>query len=314
MAIEQEYCGARGRNYFKEDQLAQKLLKEILPESIRAETFERLEKFGELCGGKIASLVEAAHQDGKYAALKKYDRWGKRIDKVLYCPEQLEARRLALKAGVLPPTPLIERMTMAYLLNQNGEGGITCPLAMTDGLADLLEERGSDEQKQKYLPLLRDPATQTPLTGGQFVTEQQGGSNVSENETLAEEAPDGTWRLTGLKWFCSNPGELWVTTAKPKGSSHVGLFLVPRRLPGGELNEAHILRLKDLSGTRGKATAEVEYRGARAEMIGRPLQGISILLSSVLKTSRIHVAAASLGFIRRAYWEPGASYQRISKR
>ena len=226
------------------------------------------------------------HHDENLPRLTQFDRWCERVYRIDYCPEQVEARRLAMAAGVLPPTPFTLRMTMAYLLNQNGEGGVTCPLAMTDGLITLLEDHGTKEQVERWLPLVTDPDTPTPLTGGQFVTERQGGSNVSENETLAERAADGSWRLTGLKWFCSNPGELWVTTAKPKGSQHVGLFLMPRRLRNGKLNDAFLLRLKDLSGTRGKATAEVEFRGAYAEAIGRPSQGLALLLRTVLRTVR----------------------------
>jgi len=202
-----------------------------------------------------------------------------------------------------PGERLLTRMVKAYLLNQNGEGGVACPLAMTDGLCGLLEAHGTREQKERFLPLLRDPDTEAPLTGGQFVTEKQGGSNVSENTTQARREDEGRWSLTGLKWFCSNPGELWVTTAKPAGSSRVALFLMPRRLPDGSLNEAHILRLKDIVGTRGKATAEVEYRGARAELIGRASHGMALLLRTVIRTSRLHVAAGSLGMMRRAVVE-----------
>ncbi|MBI2363344.1 MAG: acyl-CoA dehydrogenase family protein, partial [Elusimicrobia bacterium] len=216
---------------------------------------------------------------------------------------QLLEIRLAMALGVLPPVPWAERMAKAILLNYAGEGGVTCPLAMTDGLIQLLEAHGTPGQKAQWLPLARNPDVDTPLTGGQFVTERQGGSNVSENECAAAPGPGGTWALIGLKWFCSNPGELWVTTAKPAGSDAVALFLMPRRRPDGALNDAHILRLKDLSGTRGKATAEVEFRGAYAELIGRPSRGLALLLGVVLKTSRIHVAAASLGFMGRALLE-----------
>jgi len=244
--------------------------------------------------------------------LERYDRWGMRVDFIHYCPEQLEARRLVLQSGVLPPVPLWERMVKAYLANQVGEGGVTCPLTMTDGLTQVLLAHGTESQKKRWLPLLADPGTPTPLTGGQYITERQGGSVVSENETRAVPAPDGTWRLTGLKWFCSNPGELWVTTAKPEGSNAVALFAVPRRLSDGTLNECHILRLKDICGTRGKATAEVEYRGARAELIGRPAHGLAILMGVVIKTSRMHVVAGSLGMMRRALLEAGA-YARARK-
>jgi acyl-CoA dehydrogenase len=37
-----------------------------------------------------------------------------------------------------------------------------------------------------------------------FLTEKQGGSDVGANETVAEQADDDTYRLTGEKWFCSN--------------------------------------------------------------------------------------------------------------
>lgn len=298
-----EYSGAAGSNFFTEDRLVMAILNQRLPRSKRAAALGALTAFGEVCGGELGRLIEEAHQDGKYPRLERFDRWGRRIDRVVYNAEQLQARRLAFKHGLLPPKPLLERMTMAYLLAQNGEGGVGCPLAMTDGLAGVIEEYGSEEQKARYLPIVYDADSPTPFTGGQFITERQGGSDVSAGETRAEIAEDGTWRLTGLKWFCSNPGELWVTTAKPQGSDAVGLFLVPRRLADGSLNECHILRLKDLSGTRGKATAEVEYRGAYAESIGRSSRGIVILLNTVIGTSRLHVAAGALGFMRRAFVE-----------
>src|SRR5438105_2576919 len=209
METPQTYKGAVGLNFYREDKLLQSILPSVLPESGRQAAYDRLDRLGALCGGRLGELIETAHRDQNLPRLAKYDRWGARIDKIEYCPEQLEARRLAMQAGALPPTPFLLRMTIAYMLNQLGEGGVTCPLAMTDGLITLLEDYGTKSQVQRWLPLASDPDTGTPLTGGQFVTERQGGSNVSENETRAEQAADGTWRLTGLKWFCSNPGEVW---------------------------------------------------------------------------------------------------------
>ncbi|MCR4296865.1 MAG: acyl-CoA dehydrogenase family protein, partial [Elusimicrobia bacterium] len=104
------------------------------------------------------------------------------------------------------------------------------------------------------------------------------------------------------KWFCSNPGELWVTTAKtPQGV--VALFLVKRKNPDGSLNGHKILRLKPIGGTRGKATVEVEYTGAKAELIGKPREGLVLLVNEILSVSRLHVAAAALGFAGRAVLE-----------
>ncbi|TPW18926.1 MAG: putative acyl-CoA dehydrogenase, partial [Elusimicrobia bacterium] len=283
-----EYQGAAGLNFFTADRLLQAILTRLLPPDARARELESLTAFGELCGGRLGQLIEQAHREENLPRLVKYDRWGARIDMIEYCSEQLAARRMVVASGVLPPRPPLVRAAMNYLLNQNGEGGITCPLAMTDGLITLLEDHGTPEQKRRWLSLLRDPGGPTPLTAGQFVTERQGGSNVGANETRAEQGADGRWRLTGLKWFCSNPGELSVTTAKPVGSDRVALFLMMRRLADGRLNEAHLLRLKEITGTRGKATAEVEYRGAEAELIGRASHGMALLLRTVLKTSRIN--------------------------
>lgn len=295
MAEPDDYQGAAGTNYFETDSLVHRLVSDVTPQDRREAVLEELSSLGASCGGKLSSLIETAHKDENKPRLEG--------NRVVYCREQVEARRQAMDAGLLPPVSITERMTKAYLLNQNGEGGITCPLAMTDGLVALLEARGTEEQKNRYLPLLRDSSVDTPLTAGQFVTERQGGSNVSENETRAVQQPDGTWKLSGVKWFCSNPGDLWVTTAKPEGRDAVGLFLVPRVKPDGSLNTHKLTGLKDLSGTYGKATAEVEYDGTYAESIGRPSHGLAILLRTVLKTSRVHVAAASLGFGRRALVE-----------
>jgi len=303
MAESQEYVGAAGTNYFETDLLVRELVGAALPDERRDAALAELSAFGRECGETLAPLIDISHRDENRPRLLQFDRWGNRIDKIAYCAEQVEARRRAMGGGLLPPVPLVERMTKAYLLNQNGEGGITCPLAMTDGLVQLLDWKGTEAQKARYLPLLNDASVDTPLTAGQMVTERQGGSNVGENETRAVKQDDGSWRLTGLKWFCSNPGELWVTTAKPEGSDLVGLFLMPRRLPDGSLNACRILNLKDLSATWGKATAEIEFEGAYAEAIGRPSHGMALLLGTVLRTSRIHVAAASLGFGRRALVE-----------
>lgn len=298
-----DYPGLGASDYFSQSRLLKPLVERLAPEAL-----PELSRFGRLCAGRLARLVESAQKDAKLPRLK---RGAGGLPQVAYCPEQVAARRLALKAGVLPPVPLVERMTKGILLNHNGEGGITCPLAMTDGLAQVLEKHGTPEQKKRWLPLVGDPSTPTPLTGGQFVTEKQGGSAVSENRTRAKLLPDGSWRLKGLKWFCSNPGELWVTTAKPEGSDAVALFLVPRVKPDGKANACRIVGLKDLSGTRGKATAEVRYEGAYAELLGRPSRGM-VLLLEVLGVSRLHVAAASLGFLLRAQLE-AESYARWRK-
>jgi len=289
------YPGTRGLNFWEADTS----LRDIAGPMLTPQGRTRSSEFGAFAGRTLDGLIATAHRTENLPKL---------VDgEVRYCPEQIAARRHLARAiyGGPGPLTLTERMTRAVLANYCGEGGITCPLAMTDGLIGLLEKRGTAAQMREFLPRLKSDDPVWALTGGQFITERQGGSNVAANETTAEPNGDGTWALVGTKWFCSNPGELWVTTAKtPQGV--VGLFLVKRKNPDGSLNGHKILRLKPIGGTRGKATVEVEYTGARAELIGKPREGLVLLVGEILSVSRLHVAAAALGFAGRAVLEARA--------
>lgn len=289
------YAGPRGRSFWEADETLRHVASSALDEAAR----ERCADFGARAATELEELVRVSHEARRLPRLER--------GAVVYCPEQIEARRW-LARGIYKEGGfgLTERMTRAVLANYCGEGGVTCPLAMTEGLIGLLERRGTPEQKKSLLPKLRSDDPEWALTGGQFVTERQGGSNVAANETRATEREDGTWALKGVKWFCSNPGEAWVTTAKVAESGVVGLFLVRRKTKGGKLNGHKILRLKPIGGTRGKATVEVEYDGAVAELIGKPREGLVILVNDILSVSRLHVAAAALGFGGRALLEARA--------
>lgn len=295
------YAGTRGVNVWDADAD----LRAAAAPRLGAGGSERLRAFGALVGGRLGELIEAAHRPENLPRLVRKDVGGEEVDAVEYCPEQVEARRVLARAIYKDERPLAERVTVAVLSNYAGEGGITCPLVMTEGLVALIRRRGTPAQKA-LLPRLTSDEPEWALTGGQFVTERQGGSNVSANETVARPLPDGGWALTGEKWFCSNPGEAWVTTAKVEGTRTVALFLVLRRRPDGRLNGHRLLRLKRIGGTRGKATAEVAYLGARAELIGKPREGLAILVSDVLSVSRLGVAGAALGFGSRALLEAEA--------
>ena len=122
---------------------------------------------------------------------------------------------------------------MVYLLAHNGEASVNCGFSCTDGLIRALEARGSEFLRETYVPLLR--SVETPLAAAQFVTEQDGGSDVGAIKAEARPNPDGTWSITGEKWFCSNPDEYFLVAARPSGApagtAGVAIFLVPRLLP-----------------------------------------------------------------------------------
>ena len=93
-----------------------------------------------------------------------------------------------------------------------------------------------------------------------FLTEKDGGSDVgSGTKSVARAEADGTWRLYGEKWFCSNVGaEIVLTLARPEGAPPgtrgLGLFLAPRTWVDGTPNPFRIHRIKEKLGTRCMAT------------------------------------------------------------
>jgi alkylation response protein AidB-like acyl-CoA dehydrogenase len=195
------------------------------------------------------------------------------------------------------------RYAAVYLLNQNGEAGVACSVACTDGLVRVVrKQKGHDALAKR----LRSMAADRWMHGAQFVTEAQGGSDAGTNLVRAEPNGDGSFALHGLKWFCSNPtADWWLVTARPMGaqpgSKGVGLFLV-ESVAGGWSFE----RLKDKVGTRALATAEVRFHGARARPVGPLGEGLRTMVADVLVPSRIHNIVAVAAFLRRAQREASA--------
>ena len=309
------YHGVNGKNFFDEDRLLHHILDKYANDyekSHKEAMLKHIRGYGELVGGVLNQLTEACHKEGKYGEVVHYDRTGNRIDKVVYSEEQLQSRKISYDYGIVNldfhrdwkhPFTTLHKLTLAYLANQNGEGGVTCPLAMTDGIILGLKAIGTEEQKHKFLPLVAGEHSLSHFMAGQYVTERVGGSNVGANRTIAKKLPNGKWILNGEKWFCSNPGDLWVTTAKIEGTNTIGMFLVPRLKDNGELNGCYILRKKDIIGSRGKITVETVYQDLEAEELGRVSHGLANLIKYIIKTSRIHLSLAALGIGRRAFME-----------
>jgi len=309
------YTGLRGKNFYEMDQALRRMVSrytEKFDSDHRMAVESHLFGYGDLVGGILDELTEKSHREGKYGEIIKYDRTGERIDKIQYANEQVESRKISYEYGVVNldfhedwkfSFPHIHRYALTYLMNLNGEGGVACPLAMTDGMILALKKIGTDEQKSKYLPLVAGKGSKSYFMAGQYVTERVGGSNVSANRTVATKLDNGKWSLTGEKWFCSNPGDLWVTTAKLEGTNLIGLFLVPRVKENGDLNGHHILRKKDIIGSKGKLTVEIIYDDVEAEEFGRPSHGLVNLIRYIIKISRIHVGLGACGNARRAVME-----------
>ncbi len=308
---------ARGVGPYDGDELLRRVLRRY-----RGEAVEGWEDGLRATGAAAERILELADREGRdenLPRLERFDPTGRRTEAVVFHPLHDEIGRLFWGSGVLALLAEPGRELLAgahlYLLDQAGEVGHACPVACTAGAAKLLEAVGTEAQRRRWLPGLLERDYGRRIHAAQFVTEVQGGSDVGANELRAVPDPEepGIFRLWGEKWFCSvADAQLFVVTARPEGAPPgtrgLALFLVPRSV-AGEPNGFRLRRLKVKLGTRSLATGEIDFEGARAELIGPREHGFRNLLAIVLDTSRVHNAIAAIAFMRRA-WLEAASFAR----
>ena len=271
----------------------------------------RLEEFGRVVAQELDDWVIENNEGEHLPRLKGWDSIGRRETPVQHHPSWREAGRLIYGSGIMSaygthPQPHRLILSLFYLSCHVGEGGHNCPLACTAGAIRGLQFLGTDLQKERYLHRLLDPNFDTNFTGAQFLTELQGGSDVGANATRAVPLSDGTWRLHGEKWFCSNvDADVALVTARYdseiEGTRGLGLFLVPAKKPDGRWNDYRVRRLKDKLGTRSMASGEIDFAGAYAEALGPVEQGFLNMMRLVINTSRLYNAFGCSAHIQRAY-------------
>ena len=131
-----------------------------------------------------------------------------------------------------------------------------------------------------YDPELKVPATKAGITAGMSMTEKQGGSDVRAGTTQATPNADGSYRLTGHKWFTSAPMcDVFLVLAQAPGG--LSCFFLPRVLPDGTRNRMFLQRLKDKLGNHANASSEVEYDGATAWLVGEEGRGVPTIIEMV---------------------------------
>lgn len=306
-----DWEAAQPDNYFLADLNFQRSLEFHWGKDKYREHARQLVDFGK-AAAEIDPAVREANLDPNLPSLERFDRLGSRTESVTFHPRHHEAGRAIYGSGAMSvyqkPANNLLALALFYLSSQNGEAGHNCPLACTAGLIKALQQVASPELQAAYLPGLLNPDYDHNFTGAQFLTEVQGGSDVGANVVTAVplDPNHGTWLLNGEKWFCSNvTADLALVTARVAGQGEgtrgLGLFLVPRRLEDGRINNLFINRLKDKLGTRSMATGEIEFRDALAYQIGQTENGFKNVMIHVINTSRVYNAVGVCGNARRAY-------------
>jgi putative acyl-CoA dehydrogenase len=192
-----------------------------------------------------------------------------------------------------------------YLMQAQVECGTLCPTTMTYGAIAAM--RRDPWLARNWLPHLltreydpRDIPIAHKRGGliGMGMTEKQGGSDVRANTSRARRSADGSYRITGHKWFFSAPqcDAHLVLAQTERGLS---CFFLPRRLPDGTLNGIRIQRLKDKLGNRYNASSEVEFLDAWSHPLGEEGRGIPTILEMGTYT-RLDCVTGTAGMMRHA--------------
>jgi putative acyl-CoA dehydrogenase len=269
--------------------------------------------------GRLAGSAEAIawgfEANRNPPELRTHDRYGHRVDEVAYHPAYHELMRVAIGHG-LHAAPWAVAAPGAHVARAAGfvtwsqvEAGHGCPVSMTYSVVPALR-RAPDlaaEWEPRLVARAYDPrsvpAREKPgALAGMGMTEKQGGSDVRANTTRAEPAGaegDGTWALTGHKWFCSAPMcDVFLMLAyAPAGLS---CFLVPRWLPDGQRNTGFRLqRLKDKLGNRSNASSEIELDRAVAWLVGEEGRGVRTIIDMVAHT-RLDCVLGATATVRQA--------------
>ena len=183
-------------------------------------------------------------------------------------------------------------------------------LAWRDGLADFafamqglgsgaITLYGSDENKARYLPAVRDGRAIAAFA----LSEPEAGSDVAALATTARPDGPGHVRLDGRKTWISNGGiaDFYVVFARSgegPGAKGLSAFVVDADTPGLtvaeriEVSKPHPLATLDFTGVR----VPVDNR------LGRPGEGFKVAMAT-LDVFRSSVGAAALGFARRGLFE-----------
>ena len=231
--------------------------------------------------------------------LRTHDRHGNRVDEVDYDDSYHRIIRAAVAEGAHtaawaePRAGANVARAATFMLFAQIEPGHACPVSMTHAAVPVVAQ--NEALAAVWLPRLlsRDYSGElTPGKGsalfGMAMTEKQGGSDVRANTTRAIDVGDGSFLLTGHKWFCSAPmsdGFLVLAQTEGRGgAAGLGCFLVPRVLGDGSRNVFRIQRLKDKLGNRANASSEIELDGTVGFLIGEEGRGVRTIIEMVAGT------------------------------
>ena len=165
---------------------------------------------------------------------------------------------------------------------------------------------GSEEQKNKYLPVL----CSAEAMGALGLTEPEAGSDSGASKTTSVLDGD-SWVINGSKCFITNAGyskfvTITAVTEKGIGTRGISTFVVPTDTPGFEIGSGY-----EKMGLHSSNTTELFFDNVRVpkeNLLGPFNQGFKQIMK-VLDGGRLAVAAMCVG-IAQACLDASVKYSR----
>ncbi|MHB9878314.1 acyl-CoA dehydrogenase C-terminal domain-containing protein [Pacificimonas sp. ICDLI1SI03] len=182
---------------------------------------------------------------------------------------------------------------------------------LTAGAIAAINVKGSDEQKQTYMPKM----ISGEWTGTMNLTEPHCGTDLGLIRTKAADAGDGSYKISGQKIFIS-AGEhdlseniIHLVLAKREGAPDnvkgISLFIVPKFLVNedgsiGERNGVICGSIEEKMGIHGNATCVMNYDEATGYLVGEPEKGLAAMFI-MMNAARLGVGLQGLAQGEVAY-------------
>ncbi len=297
----------QGVDYYADDPFIQQVVRHYTGDSWR-EVDAEARNVSAKASFRWRDMSERIARPEERPYMLHYDGHHNRIDRIVRPHDtEIMEREIFSEAFFADKTHPWVKLIKMFIIYQNGEACIGCPVTCTEGLVMLLEKYADTPETEEILRHCKEGIDGDFAIGAQYLSEIQGGSDVPSN-VLEAVNENGTWKLYGTKFFCSaTHADYAVVTAKPAGSEKVGLFVVPSWLPGNKEKEIRngytIDRIKWKMGTSELTTAELTFNGAVAYPVGPPDKGVANVVGIVLTYSRLTVGLSAAAYMTRAVRE-----------
>jgi len=237
--------------------------------------------------------------------IKELKPLANKIDKEEYLPRDLYKKmgKMGLMGMTVPQKyggAGIDRVSYMIALEEIcrvcGSTGLTIEAHNSLGIGHIYE-RGTEEQRKKYLPKL----TSGDTFAAWALSEPNAGSDAASLQTTAV-FKDNQWVINGTKQFITSGDVADVVTVmaktdKEKEAKGISAFIVEKDTPGFNVGQ-----LEDKLGLRGSRTAELVFDNCRIpkeNLLGEKDMGF-IGAMNILDRGRTAIGAMSVGIARGA--------------